>query len=259
MRTSTAPGNLEGRVAVVTGASRGLGAEIARTLAGRGARLVLAARDEEALTTLACDLEKTGGRALVVPTDVTVDGDQRHLVERTVSEFGRLDLAVNNAGGGFTGKSGLADVDPATFRSMIELNLSSVFVAMTQQVKAMLPTGGAIVNISSGSGIRAAPGMGAYVVAKHGLQGLTKLAALDYADQGIRINAVAPGPVLAGPLASADAAFQQQAADAVPMQRIGDPAEVAATVAWLCSEEASYVTGATIAVDGGQVAGGSGG
>ena len=115
--------------------------------------------------------------------------------------------------------------------------------------------GGAIVNMSSGSGSRAAAGMGAYVVAKHGLHGLTKVAALDYAERGIRINAIAPGPVLAGPLADADPQFRELAAQSVPMGRIGDCDEVADTVAWLCSDHASFITGATIPLDGGQAAG----
>ncbi len=178
------------------------------------------------------------------------------LVADTVETFGRVDLAVNNAGGGFSGKAGVADVTIEDFRGHLELNLTSVFVSMRHEIAAMLASGGgAIVKMSSGSGSRAAAGMGAYVVAKHGLQGLTKVASLDYAELGIRINAVAPGPILAGPLAEADPQFREQAAQSVPMGRIGDCDEVADTVAWLCSDEASLITGAPISLDGGQVAG----
>lgn len=139
---------------------------------------------------------------------------------------------------------------------MLELNLTSVFVSMKHEIPAMLASGsGAILNMSSGSGFSATAGMGAYVVAKHGLQGLTKVAALDYAQQNIRINALAPGPILAGPLAAAPDEWRQAAADAVPMVRIGTPAEVGAAAVWLCSDDAAFINGATLPIDGGQLAG----
>jgi NAD(P)-dependent dehydrogenase (short-subunit alcohol dehydrogenase family) len=142
------------------------------------------------------------------------------------------------------------------FRRLLELNLTSVFVAMSHEIAALLKNGGgAIVNMSSGSGFRAAAGMGPYVTAKHGLQGLTKVAALDYAQQGIRINAIAPGPIMAGPLADAGEDFQRMAADSVPMRRIGRPEDVGAAVVWLCSDAAGFITGATLPLDGGQLAG----
>ena len=139
---------------------------------------------------------------------------------------------------------------------MLELNVTSMFVAMRHEIVALLNTGGgAIVNMSSGSGFRAAAGMGPYVRAKHGLQGLTMVAALDYAEQGIRINAIAPGLILAGPLAEAGEEFQRMAAESVPMRRIGCPEDVAAAVIWLCSDAAGFITGATLPLDGGQLAG----
>jgi NAD(P)-dependent dehydrogenase (short-subunit alcohol dehydrogenase family) len=178
------------------------------------------------------------------------------LVARIVQDLGGLDVAVNNAGGGFAGKAPIVDVSDADFRHMLELNLISVFVAMKHEIAAMLATGGgAIVNMSSGSGFRAAAGMGPYVTAKHALQGLTKVAALDYAQQGIRINAIAPGPIMAGALADMGEEFQRMAADSVPMRRIGRPEDVAAAVVWLCSDAAEFITGATLPLDGGQLAG----
>lgn len=255
-KTSTRGPTLDGRVGIVTGASRGLGAHIARALAAAGADLVLAARSKEPLDVLAAELATEGVRTAVVPTDVTDPAAVEALVHHTVETFGRLDLAVNNAGGGFSGKAPIAEVDDDEFRSMLDLNLVSVQWSMKHQIPAMIGSGGgSIVNLSSGSGHRAAAGMGAYVVAKHGLHGLTKVAALDYADHGIRVNALAPGPILAGPLADTDDTFQARAARAVPMDRIGDPHEVADAAVWLCSDRSSYVTGAVIPVDGGQIAG----
>jgi NAD(P)-dependent dehydrogenase (short-subunit alcohol dehydrogenase family) len=247
---------LEGKVALVTGASRGIGAEVARALARAGAAVALAARDQEALETLAREINSAGGRSLPVRADVTEPASVQALVARTVQDLGGLDVAVNNAGGGFAGKAPIADVSDADFRHMLELNLTSVFVAMKHEIAAMLATGGgAIVNMSSGSGFRAAAGMGPYVTAKHALQGLTKVAALDYAQQGIRINAIAPGPIMAGALADMGEEFQRMAADSVPMRRIGRPEDVAAAVVWLCSDAAEFITGATLPLDGGQLAG----
>jgi NAD(P)-dependent dehydrogenase (short-subunit alcohol dehydrogenase family) len=250
------PPVLAGRVALVTGASRGIGADVARALARAGAAVALGARDQDALEQLAGEISAADGRALPVRADVTDSASVRALVARTVDELGGLDIAVNNAGGGFAGKAPLGAVPEDEFRRVLELNLTSVFVAMRHEIAAMsVSGGGAIVNMSSGSGFRAAAGMGPYVTAKHGLQGLTKVAALDYAHQGIRINAIAPGPIMAGPLAEAGEEFQRMAADSVPMRRIGSAEDVAAAVVWLCSDAAGFITGATLPLDGGQLAG----
>jgi NAD(P)-dependent dehydrogenase (short-subunit alcohol dehydrogenase family) len=222
---------LEGRRAIVTGASRGIGAEIARAMAGAGAAVVLAARDAEALARVAEEIATTGGRAVTVPTDVSDPAAVERMVATALEEWGGLDVAVNNAAGGGHAPTPLADVSPDQFRSALTISLEGVFLSLKYEIPAML------------------------VSAKHGLIGLTKVAALDYAAQGIRVNAIAPGPILTDRLQAAGEEMQHRAGMAMPMRRIGRPAEVAAATVWLCSDQASFITGATLAIDGGKLAG----
>ena len=174
-------------------------------------------------------------------------------MERTVQTFGRLDLAFNNAAGGGLPPTPLADA----YDTAIAITLRSVFLSMKFEIPAILQTGegGAIVNMSSTAGLEAVGGLAGYVSAKHGVIGLTKTAALDYGDRNIRVNAVAPGPILTDNLARAGEESQWQAASAMPIRRVGQPDEVARVVVWLCSDRASYITGATIPIDGGKLAG----
>jgi NAD(P)-dependent dehydrogenase (short-subunit alcohol dehydrogenase family) len=249
-------GQLEGRVGIVTGASRGIGATTAKALAAEGAAVALAARDESALAEVAGEIERAGGRPLVVPVDVTDEDAVKQLVEATTAAFGRLDLAVNNAGGSGHPPTPLADVATRDFDSAFAVNLRGVFVALKHEIAAMLATGGgAIVNIASTAGVEAVAGLAGYVAAKHGLVGLTKVAALDYAEQGVRVNALAPGPILTERLQHAGEEAQRMAGLAMPMRRIGSPEEVAAAATWLLSDAASFVTGVTLAIDGGKLAG----
>jgi len=254
--SSSAGRPLAGKVALVTGASRGIGAAVARAFSAAGAAVALAARDEAALADLAGELNAGGGQALAVPTDVTDADAVARLVERTVDAFGRLDVACNNAAGGGHPPTPLAEVTVDQFDSAYAVGLRGVFVAIKHEVPAMLASGGgAIVNMSSTAGLDAVGGLAAYVSVKHGLEGLTKVAALDYAAQGVRVNALAPGPILTDGLRRAGEAAQQATATALPMQRIGQPDEVAAAAVWLCSDQAAFVTGATLVIDGGKLAG----
>jgi NAD(P)-dependent dehydrogenase (short-subunit alcohol dehydrogenase family) len=247
---------LEGKVALVTGASRGIGAAVARAYSQAGAAVALAARDGEALDRLAAELVESGGRALAVPTDVADADAVARLVERTVETFGRLDVACNNAAGGGHGPTPLADVPVEAFDSAFAVSLRGVFVAMKHEIPAMLASGGGtIVNMSSTAGLDAVGGLAAYVSAKHGLEGLTKVAALDYAAQGVRVNAIAPGPILTDNLARAGTDAQRMVAAAVPVGRVGQPDEVAAATVWLSSDAAAFVTGTTVVIDGGRLAG----
>jgi NAD(P)-dependent dehydrogenase (short-subunit alcohol dehydrogenase family) len=177
------------------------------------------------------------------------------VVDQALSTFGRLDAAFNNASAGPL-PTPLADIDPADFDLGIATNIRGTFLGMKFQIPAMLRSGGgAIVNMASIAGLNGTANLAAYVAGKAGIIGLTKVAALDYADQGIRVNVVAPGPILTYHLAAAGPQAQQGAAMSTPMRRVGRPAEVAQVVLWLCSEQSSFVTGTVVPIDGGQAAG----
>lgn len=243
-------------MAIVTGASRGIGAEAARVFAAAGAAVALAARTADALESVAEEIVAAGGQAVAFPTDVTDAQAVEQLVARTVQTFGRLDAALNNAGGGISHKAAIADVPTEDLDRALDLDLRGAYFCMKYEIPAMLVSGGgAIVNVSSGAGRKAgAPGLSSYVVAKHGLEGLTKAAALDYAAQGIRVNAVAPGPIDTELMAFGSEEGRRMAVQSVPMQRLGQPADVALAALWLCSAEAAFISGTILPIDGGQAA-----
>jgi NAD(P)-dependent dehydrogenase (short-subunit alcohol dehydrogenase family) len=252
----TSTGALQGRVALVTGASRGIGAATSHALARAGAAVILAARDEPGLKEHVRQIEAAGGQALAIPTDVRDEPSVQRLVDQALTTFGRLDMACNNAGSGGRLPTALADLSVEDFDNDLRTNLRGVFLSLKYEIPGMLRSGGgAIVNMASTTGLEAVAGLAGYVSSKHGIIGLTKTAALDYAAQGVRVNAVAPGPILTDRLAAAGETAQLQAGMAMPLRRIGRPDEVAAAVVWLCSEASSFVTGAVLPIDGGKLAG----
>jgi NAD(P)-dependent dehydrogenase (short-subunit alcohol dehydrogenase family) len=256
--TATDPTHpMSGKVALVTGASRGIGAAIAATLADAGAHVVLAARDKDALSLLAQTLTSSGGQATAMPVDVTDEDSVKNLLAGISERFGRLDAAVNNAAGGGRSPAPLSDWASEDFDSAIAVNLRGVFLCMKYEIQHMLATGTgtAIVNMSSTAGEQGVAGLSGYTASKFGVAGLTRVAALDYAAHGIRINAIAPGPILTDRLAEAGQAAQDRVAATVPLGRIGTPGDVAAAALWLCSDQSSFVTGTVLYVDGGRLAG----
>jgi NAD(P)-dependent dehydrogenase (short-subunit alcohol dehydrogenase family) len=216
---------------------------------------MLGARDGAALTAGVGAIEASGGTAAARVTDVTSVDDCRALVESATDTFGRLDFAFNNAADG-PAPAPLAQIDPTEFDRGVATTLGGTFLGMKFQIPAMLESGGgAVVNMASVAGLVAHANLAAYVASKAAVIGLTKAAALDYADKNVRINAIAPGTILTHRLAAAGQMAIDMGAYAAPMRRIGSPAEVADAVLWLCSPASSFITGAVIAVDGGMAAG----
>lgn len=242
------------KVALITGGTTGIGLEVAMRLAGEGAAVAITGRREEVGNEAVSAIETAGGRALFVQSDVSVAADAERMVAETLGAFGRLDVAVNNAGigGQFTRTH---EMEEQYFDDVVRIDLKGVWLSMKYELPAMLDQGGgSIINISSVAGVKAGPVAGAaYVAAKHGVVGLTRNAAAEYAADQIRVNCLAPA-VVETPLAAesfADPALRSMVEAKHPIGRVGTPADVAAAVAYLGADEASFITGTIFPVDGG--------
>jgi NAD(P)-dependent dehydrogenase (short-subunit alcohol dehydrogenase family) len=243
------------RSVLVLGASRGIGAETAVAFGRAGARVILASRSETDLEGVARRVQEAGGTALVAPTDLADPASVKRLGTRIDREAHGLHAAFNNAGDGHL-PTPLAEVPAEAFERVLRVTVTGTFLALQEEIPRILASGGgSIVNMSSTAGLASFAGGGPYVAAKHAILGLTKAAALDYASRGLRVNAVAPGPIDTQRLKAAPEEYRARARAAIPMRRLGDPSDVADVVLWLCSPRASFVTGATIPIDGGKMAG----
>jgi NAD(P)-dependent dehydrogenase (short-subunit alcohol dehydrogenase family) len=238
-------------VGFLTGGGRAIAWATAVALGRAGAALVIGNRDAARGEEVVALIRQAGGRAAFQKTDVSRPADVKALVERALKEFGRLDLAFNNAGvDGQQVPLHEQDIEKASF--LFDVNIKGVFYCMKYEIEQMLKTGGgSIVNTSSIFGLNGYPGWSLYVATKHAVTGMTKAAALDYAKRNVRVNAVGPGPVETPLLAKGTGGDPHSYAAFVPMGRIGQPDEIAEAVVWLLSEEARYVTGHTLPVDGG--------
>ncbi len=249
----SSPGQFDDRVVLVVGASRGIGAAVSFAFAERGAAVVLASRDRRASDGAVRRIRQAGGEASAVTVDVRVEASVEAAIDFAVHTYGSVDIAFNNAGAQGPAAP-IHEQTTETWVSVLETNLTGLFYCLKYELARMVIQGsGAIVNTASVGGVVAAPGIGPYCASKHGVIGLTRSVALDYAASGIRVNAVAPGAIdtdifnnwMSGPGA------RQAMAELHPLKRIGHVDELNGAVLWLASEAASYVTGSVVTVDGG--------
>lgn len=250
----TTTGLLADKATLILGASQGIGAAAARHFAAEGARLVIGARNLEALEAIRDELRATGAEVEAITVDVTDRSDLDAAVDLTVATYGSLDAAFNNAGA--SSLANFHEVTEEDFDRLLNVNLKGVFLAMQAQILAMLRTkAGSIVNTSSVGGLIGNFGIAPYIAAKHGVIGLTKSAAFEYGEAGIRVNAIAPGSTATEMFLSGVEHTPEELVAKFntfsPMHRLGDPLEIAKGAAWLLSDQASFVTGATLPIDGG--------
>lgn len=245
---------LQDKVIIVTGGGSGMGRDASLALARAGARVVIGNRNARAGADLLEEIVAAGGQALFRATDVSRPADCQALVALAMERYGRVDGAFNNAGlqREFTD---VHETPVEDFSDVIDINLKGILYMMKYETAAMLQSGGgAIVNNASIFGLKAMPKTAYYVASKHGIVGATRAAALDYATRGIRVNAICPGPIKTPSFDRVTGGDEHMYDDGVPMHRVGQPQEVSAAVLWLLSGHSSYITGATLSVDGGMSA-----
>ncbi len=251
-------GRCQGKTALVTGSGSGLGRASAEAFAAEGAKVVVADIDEKSGRQTVEMIKKAGGEAAFVKTDVLKAADVERMVNYAVATYGRLDCAHNNVGAEELSTS-LVECTEEQFEKVLSINLKSAWLCTKYEIIQMLKQGGgAIVNTASHAGLHGAPNISSYVAAKHGVVGLSRAAAVEYAKKGIRVNVVCPagmkGTAMYNRIAKLNPELPLRIAAAIPMGRDAAPEEVAKAVVWLCSDEASYVTGHPMSVDGGFVA-----
>ena len=247
---------MKDKVALITGASSGIGWSTAKAFAKRGSKVVLAARRETELSQLAAEIQQDGGQATYIPTDVSSSEQVQNMVDHTIDTFGRLDYAINNAGieGQF---APIFELPDDQWEKVMDINLKGTFYCMKYQAKAMLAGGnaGSIVNVGSVNSFLGFAGGSAYATSKHGMVGMTSSVSAELASEGIRVNIVCPGFVVT-PMhhrvrdVVGDDMFEKYIGK-VHQQRAGQPEEIAGTILFLCSDDASYITGTTLTPDGG--------
>lgn len=254
-------GIVEGKIALVTGGGTGIGKQAAMKFGSEGAIVIVSDINVMRGEKTAAQIKSLGGDAIFIAADVSSDRDVKNLISKAVQNFGRLDCAVNNAG--ILGRMApLAEQSDENFNRIIDTNLKGVFFCMRAEINTMKESGGgSIVNLASIAGLIGFPGAAAYVASKHGVNGLTKNGALEYAKDNIRVNSICPGGInteMLDSVAEQSTDGQQNSDEFMsplhPMGRIGRPEEIASAIVWLCSPEASFVTGITMPVDGGYVA-----
>ncbi|MFI9628920.1 SDR family NAD(P)-dependent oxidoreductase [Streptomyces sp. NPDC052042] len=251
----TEQGMLHDKVTMITGASSGIGAAAARLFAAEGAAVVLMARRAGKLDSVVAEISRAGGRAVAVPGDVARSEDVARAVHTAITEFGGLHAAFNNAGFATAGTD-LHEMDDEVYEHTMDVNVRGVWNCLRQQIPVMLQSGagGAIVNTSSVAGLRGTGASAPYVAAKHAVIGLTKAAALEYGERGIRVNALVVGSTrteMMDEVVSANPALEHEFVVRTAQKRMAVPVEVAQAAAWLCSDRSSFVTGTAMPVDGG--------
>ncbi|WP_339610968.1 glucose 1-dehydrogenase [uncultured Planktosalinus sp.] len=248
---------MKNKVALITGASSGIGRATAEAFAEKGAKVVVAARRKVELDSLVASIEAKGGKASAIKTDVSDAKSVEHMVAHALNVFGRLDFAINNAG--IEGQLNMiTDLEEDDWDQVLDINLKGVFLSMKYEARAMLKLGhgGAIVNVGSVNSFLGFPTGSAYVASKHGLIGLTTSVSAELAPQGIRVNLLCPGAIVT-PMHQrlrgivGDDLYDKNLLPTVHLRRAGLPEEMAKTIVFLCSEEASYITGTTLTADGG--------